>query len=250
MRRGGRGWELGPLVLASNLRFPFFQRDFVSNRGSAFNTNSACKYRGFTNSAFCVGGGGAALAVMLVAWLLCSQLHPGLSRGNNNPLQPSGWVIVVPWWLQSSGDCSTVNSLGLQSLGEWMKCILSSHSSLCKLQIADEKKINAKIFTTPSFSVVSRQTGEAEDGMCWRGAGGGALLLPRISRFAFPLNLVSLYSHPVLVSFTVCSPLSCLGMLRSSKVYPSWFTYSIWVATSCHRAPSLHRAANSWLSNL
>ena len=52
-----------------------------------------------------------------------------------------------------------------------MKCILSSHSSLCKLQIADEKKINAKIFTTPSFSVVSRQTGEAEDGVCLGGGG-------------------------------------------------------------------------------
>ena len=88
-----------------------------------------------------------------------------------------------------------------------------------------KKKINAKIFTTPSFSVVSRQTGEAEDGVGW--GGGVLLLLLRISRFAFPLNLVFLSSHPVLVSFTVYSPLFCLGMLQSSKVYPSWFTYSI-----------------------
>ena len=108
-----RGWELWHSAVASKLRWFFFQRDFVFNRDSAFNTNFACECSWFTNSAFFVSGGRAALAVILLAWLLCSQLHPGLSHGNNNPSQPSSWVIVVPWWLQSRGDCSTANSLEL-----------------------------------------------------------------------------------------------------------------------------------------
>lgn len=108
-----------------------------------------------------------------------------------------------------------------------MKCILSSHSSLCKLQIADEKKIIQKYLQhRVSLWCPGKQERQRKVHVCVRVCGG--VLLTRISPFAFPLNLISLSSHAVLVSFTVCSPLSCLGMLRSSKVYPSWFTYSEW----------------------
>lgn len=62
-----RGWELEPLLLSSKLRFPLFQRDLYLTEAVLLMLILHANTAGLLTQLFIVGGGRAALAVMLVA---------------------------------------------------------------------------------------------------------------------------------------------------------------------------------------
>lgn len=103
-----------PSAAASNLEAHFFFQSF-SAQGRACVPGSAYRCGRFTNSAFCVCGGSATLAVRLVAQLLCGQLHLDLSLGNNGPRLLPSWVIGLHAVCRAVRNCSTANFLKLCS---------------------------------------------------------------------------------------------------------------------------------------